>query len=85
MNHIEASRKQWSVNSSSATIQEINSGSLQRIAIAVEMMCRNVRNLEDECASYKERYARSQERGAERDRQIAALRGVITKMKRARA
>lgn len=77
----EDSKKCWT---SSTSVEHINAGSLQRIADAMELSCKNREKLErdyanmrrwrDEAKACSERLARSN----------AALRGVINRMKKAR-
>jgi hypothetical protein len=74
------SRRAWT--GQSKTIEEINAGSLQRIADACELMCKDREKLERDYKwmresrdEYRLRY-----RNAERSR--AALRGQITKLKK---
>lgn len=67
------------------TIEHINAGSLQRIADATEKIAVNYDDLlrDKKSAEESRDYWRGQaERGR---RQISALRGVITRMKRARS
>jgi hypothetical protein len=78
----EASRNHWTSNTS---VEHINAGSLQRIADAMELSCKdrerlernyaNMRRWRDEAKACSERLARSN----------AALRGVIKRMKKAQA
>jgi len=65
----------------SATFDEINCGSLQRIADATEAMARNFLQLQADMDFYKRQYGIAQEKIAKRDRTISALRGQITKLK----
>ena len=53
MNHREASKTVWSVRGSNATDQDINIGSLQRIADAVETMSQSWRNLIQERTTFE--------------------------------
>lgn len=68
----------------SAAIDEINCGSLQRIADAAESMARNYLQLQADVTLYKRWYEESQKQIAGRDRTISALRGQITKLKNAK-
>lgn len=77
----ESSHKDWQ---SGDTIEHINAGSLQRIADATELMAKNYAELiaERDQARRSETYWRDE---ADRiARSNNALRGVITKMKKAR-
>ena len=80
-NFKELSRKRWSGNS---TVENINCGSLQRIADASELMAKNWDNLIHDRDYYKKQsdldrvYIKKLERGN------AALRGHIKRIKRAK-
>lgn len=78
MNQREASRKEWGGNN---TIEDINSGSLQRIADACEKMAVNHIRLQQDHDNYKRWYHEGVVRRNELERKITALRGVITRMK----
>lgn len=75
----EASRNEWN---SDNTREDINSGSLQRIADACEKMCRDREQLEQKCQYLRRRHEILCEELAYLYRSNAALRGVITKLKR---
>jgi len=76
----EASRKEWTGDS----IQNINSGSLQRIADACEKMAASYDTVREERDRY-EGYWKNQLRLKETlNRRVSSLRGVITKLKRER-
>ncbi len=75
----ETSRREWSSNTS---IEHINCGSLQRIADALEKVAVNYDSLLRDkkwAEESRDRYVNALE--SER-RRTAALRGVITKMKK---
>ena len=85
MNQREASRKEWLTHGVPPRHDEINCGSLQRIADATEAMAESWTQLRNR-ADYYERRSRENYEIADRlRRQRAALRGVITKLKRERA
>lgn len=78
----EASRRDWASNN---TVEQINAGSLQRIAAALELSCKDREKLERDYA-----YMRSNRDDLRRLldsalRSNAALRGVIKRMKRKEA
>lgn len=78
----EASRRDWT---SRDTVEHINAGSLQRIAAALELSCKDREKLERDYA-----YMRSNRDDLRRLldsalRSNAALRGVIKRMKRKEA
>jgi hypothetical protein len=68
-----------------STLEEINTGSLQRIADATEKMASNYQKMENDLAMYKRWY---EERGKTVDKlnyTIRTLKGVITKLKKRKA
>ena len=75
----EDSRKRWS---SDTSIEHINAGSLQRIADAVELSCKDREKLERNYAYIRKARDLAQERADRLARSNAALRGVIKRMKR---
>lgn len=75
----EDSRKRWN---SDTTIEHINAGSLQRIADAVELSCKDREKLERDYAYIRKARDLAQERADRLARSNAALRGVIKRMKR---
>lgn len=64
------------------TIENINAGSLQRLAAASELMARNYNTLIEEAARHKRWYEDERDRCRRHARTITALRGVITRMSR---
>jgi uncharacterized protein Yka (UPF0111/DUF47 family) len=79
VNQREASRKEWT---SKDNFDGINSGSLQRIADACEKMAASYDQMRESRDRYEQMYERMRDSVDNRDRTIAALRGVITRMKR---
>ena len=77
----ESSRREWS---SGNTRDEINSGSLQRIADACELMATSYKELIDERNLFRDQSISRRARIETLDRRIAALRGVITKLQKRR-
>lgn len=77
-NFIELSQRGWK---GIGSIENINTGCLQRIAAATEMIASNYQRMENDLAYYKRRNGEMATSIQKRDRQISALRGVITKMK----
>jgi hypothetical protein len=79
----DLSREDWEPSALLArSMEAINTGALQRIADATEVMAKNYQQLIDERNRYKEYYLETR---AERDklyRRISALQGVITRLKR---
>lgn len=72
------SRKTWQ---GSGTIEEINAGSLQRIADAVETISKPYLELLNQVERLKEYNARLVRELSQAQRSNAALRGQITKLK----
>lgn len=75
----ELSKSEYSA--SARSIEEINCGSLQRIADACDVMARNYRQMQSDLDYWKKRVA-------ERDRELAklrlshsALKGVVARLK----
>jgi len=79
----EAARKEWNT-APMPTIENINLGSLQRIADSLELIARNYGDLITERDRYKKWYQEERGRVARLGRRLSALKGVITKMKKAR-
>lgn len=75
----DSSRANWLGNDS---IEHINAGSLQRIADATEKMAASYDSMRNDRDRYKRWYEDERARRQKRDRQIASLRGVITRLKR---
>lgn len=75
----DSSRENWNTQ---RTVEHINAGSLQRIADACELMAKNYAALIDERNCWKRWHDEEQERRIALERKNAALRGVITKLKK---
>lgn len=73
------SRKEWGSGSS---VQDINAGSLQRIADATEAMAKNWNALTAERDRYEHWYRREVDLRESAERSNSALRGVITKLRK---
>lgn len=81
----DESRKDWGTTSELAlSLDQVNTGALLRIADATELMARRYQDLINERDLYKIRYFTQQQRAEAAERRISALRGVITRMRRAR-
>jgi len=76
----ELSKQNWI---GTGTAIEIQTGCVQRIADATEAMANNYVQLLADMEYYKKEAKWARECSDQRDRQISALRGVITKMKKA--
>ena len=64
------------------TIENINAGSLQRIADAAELMASNYIALQNDRDYYKRVFLETQKACSAKDKRINSLRGVITRLKR---
>lgn len=80
MNHREASKKVWT-SSDPTRMDEINLGSMQRIADACELMAQNHARLVSDRDMYEQRYRQNQAYYYAEQRRTRAPRGVITKLK----
>lgn len=78
MTQREASKQNWDCRN---TVEDINSGSLQRIADATEKMAGNYIALQNDRDMYKRWYDQAREEKEKLYRKISALKGVITKLK----
>ncbi len=76
----EASKDTWN---SKDTLDEINAGSLQRIADATETMAKSYNWMEDDRNWYRDAFREEQDKVCRFKRRVSALRGVITKLKKA--
>lgn len=63
-------------------LESLNTGSLQRIADATELMAKNFIAMQNDLDYYKRRYNECRGREDKLYRQISALKGVITKLKK---
>ncbi len=81
---IEHSKTNYSSTSSNATVEEINCGSLQRIAAATEAMSTEYNSLLDKNRWLGRRYGEMSAEIRKLKRSNAALKGVITRNKNAK-
>lgn len=81
MNLRDASKSNYSPEMGAGTYEEINCGSLQRIADAMDKMASSYDRLREERDRYEQWYRDRNLRVEELERQVAALRGVITKLR----
>lgn len=77
----ESSKMHWTSNTS---VEHINAGSLQRIADAMELSCKNREQLEHDYAYMRKARDSALECSRRLARSNAALRGVIKRMKKTR-
>ena len=82
MNQREASKSNFSLFAELPTIEEINAGSLQRIADATEIMAKEYYKLLSDRDFYVRKFKEEYAQTKRLLRRIRALKGVITKMKR---
>ena len=80
----ESKRDYGRVTDAGLNKDELQLGALLRIADATEVMAQNHVKLQNERDMYARWYKDSKARGERMARRIAALQGVITKMKKAR-
>ncbi|WP_033839541.1 hypothetical protein [Bordetella bronchiseptica] len=78
---IDQSRKNWFIQGDSATLEQINTGSLQRIADATENMAQRHIELIRERDMYKSMYERSATTIKQLVSSNSSLRGHITKLR----
>lgn len=78
-NFRDHSKGNWA---SSGSTEHINAGSLQRIADASEKMASNYTQLQSEKEMYERWYRNGAAENRKLYRRIAALQGVITRMKK---
>ena len=80
---IELSKTDWiPTHGNNPTLDEVNTGCMQRIALATEKMAGNYTQLQNDTDYYKEIY---KERGVTIERlyrQISNMKGQITKLKK---
>lgn len=82
MDQREASRKNWGLfKTDSPTIDELNSGALQRIADATELMATNHIQMSKDLAWYKSQYELRGKILDQFEKKISSYKGVITRMK----
>jgi hypothetical protein len=79
------SRKDWHRLNGAASTEELQLGCLQRIADATEMMAKNHDQLVRDRDMYRRWYEQEKAAAKRLVGSVNALRGVITKMRRARA
>jgi hypothetical protein len=78
----DASKREYSIRDNTATHEEIRTGCLQRIADANETMAMNYLSLIRERDLYKRLHIEVEKDTRFKARQIAALKGVITKLRK---
>ena len=78
----EASKQNWYPGDGVFPTEKINSGSLQRIADACELMAKNHKQLIEERDMYERSFQRRKAYAESLERTIRSLKGVITKLRR---
>ena len=78
----DESRINWGTRDNSLSLEQINTGSLLRIADAVEIMAKRYQDLIDECDRYKHRHKQAVEEIKSLNCRIAGLKGTITRLKK---
>lgn len=82
-NFIDESKRGWFRENGNPTIEELTLGCLQRIAAATELSCKDREKLEREYKYMRDDRDYYRRESEQRGRRIAALKGQITKLKRA--
>lgn len=82
---INQSRKNWVTNGDGANLEQINAGSLQRIAAATEKMAERHTELIRQRDSFEKAAHHWREQSEIKDRRIASLKGQVTKLRKALA
>jgi hypothetical protein len=77
----EASKGKWTVTTP-PTVEQINTGALQRIADALELIAQDYRVLIQERDYYKRELEAAREQVKTKSRQVAAYKGRLKKMKK---
>ena len=79
----EASRRDWSAGTDelNPSVDQANEGSLQRIADACELMAKNHKMLTEDRNMYERWYREATALVKKRDKQIAAYKGIIKRLK----
>lgn len=80
----EDSRQPWGYDGDkrTSTLEEVNTGCLQRIADATEVMAKNYLQMQSDLNYYKKRSEDLQKRVESRDNTIKSLKGHITRLKK---
>jgi hypothetical protein len=78
----EISKGDWHSAGGPVSNEQIKVGALQRIADAAEVMAQNYVKLQDERDKYKRWYEQERQSNERIARRMAALQGVITKLKK---
>ena len=77
----EISKKDWSTLSTLPTHDDIQSGCMQRMADALELVAKRYSDLINEVESYKQYWKEAEARNSELYRRNAGLRGYIKRLK----
>lgn len=76
----DGSRGEWT-GTTPLTLEQINTGCLQRIADSTELMARNYNAILQDLGTYKRWYKEQLDEIETLNRRISSLKGVITKLK----
>ena len=84
LTYTHGSKTLWGSNDSDGklTLDQIQTGCLQRIATATEAMAQNYTRLQSDRDMYQRLYNEESERLQQSERSNAALRGQITKLRK---
>lgn len=78
----QASKEEWYPKNGNFPIEKLNTGSLQRIADALEVMTKSHSNLINERGNFKALYYFKVAETIALEHRIRSLKGVITKMRK---
>lgn len=78
----ESKKDYGTANKPPITIEQLNCGSLMRIADATEKMASNYTQLQNDRDWYKKKYHEQQDEIKHLNNRISSLKGTITKMKK---
>lgn len=78
------SRTDWGSYEKGITLEQVNTGSLLRIADATELMAKNHEQLVQLKEYYERRYNEERQRADKLERQVRGYKGVISRMKKQR-
>lgn len=78
----ESRANYYGTGNGSANIEQINCGSLQRIADATELMAKNHIRLQEDLNWYKKRYQNQVRENDRLRKQVAAYKGHVNRLKK---
>ena len=78
----ESRREYGTETEGGVSLDQMNAGSLQRIADATDVMAQNHIRLQSDLAQYKRWYNEEREQNRQLERRIRSLKGVITRLRK---